>query len=122
MTEVLFYHLENQPVERVLPPLLEKSLERGWRVVVQAASEEYFGKPAAEIDLAQAALLAGLIQRPSATDPYDAPDAALVARKNRYVSWPSQPCPTEDSLTPTSGITRRISGTRRSRFMRRFGN
>lgn len=40
MTEVLFYHLQNQPVERVLPPLLEKSLERGWRVVVQAASEE----------------------------------------------------------------------------------
>ena len=40
MTEVLFYHLQNQPVERVLPPLLEKSLERGWRVVVQTASEE----------------------------------------------------------------------------------
>ena len=40
MTEVLFYHLQNQPVERVLPPLLEKSLERGWRVVVQADSEE----------------------------------------------------------------------------------
>ena len=40
MTEILFYHLERQTVERVLPPLLEKSLERGWRVVVQAASEE----------------------------------------------------------------------------------
>lgn len=40
MTEVLFYHLQSQPVERVLPPLLEKSLERGWRVVVQTASEE----------------------------------------------------------------------------------
>lgn len=40
MTEVLFYHLQNQPVERVLPPLLEKSVERGWRVVVQTASEE----------------------------------------------------------------------------------
>ena len=40
MTEVLFYHLQRQPLERVLPPLLEKSLERGWRVVVQAASEE----------------------------------------------------------------------------------
>jgi DNA polymerase-3 subunit chi len=40
MTEVLFYHLQNQSVERVLPPLLERSLERGWRVVVQAASEE----------------------------------------------------------------------------------
>jgi len=40
MTEVLFYHLQRQPIERVLPTLLEKSLERGWRVVVQAASDE----------------------------------------------------------------------------------
>src|SRR5262249_2835176 len=40
MTEVLFYHLHQQPLERVLPMLLEKSLERGWRVVVQASSEE----------------------------------------------------------------------------------
>jgi len=40
MTEVLFYHLQRQPLERVLPTLVEKSLERGWRVVVQAASEE----------------------------------------------------------------------------------
>ena len=40
MTEIYFYHLQNQPLERVLPTLLEKSLERGWRVVVQAASEE----------------------------------------------------------------------------------
>lgn len=40
MTEVLFYHLQHQPLERVLPALLEKSLERGWRAVVQAASEE----------------------------------------------------------------------------------
>lgn len=40
MTEVLFYHLQDMALENVLPPLLEKSLERGWRVVVQAASEE----------------------------------------------------------------------------------
>ena len=40
MTEILFYHLQRQPLERVLPTLLEKSLERGWRVVVQASSEE----------------------------------------------------------------------------------
>jgi DNA polymerase III subunit chi len=40
MTEILFYHLQRQPLERVLPALLEKSIERGWRVVVQAASEE----------------------------------------------------------------------------------
>jgi DNA polymerase-3 subunit chi len=40
MTEILIYQLQRQPVERVLPALIEKSLERGWRVIVQAASEE----------------------------------------------------------------------------------
>jgi DNA polymerase-3 subunit chi len=40
MTEVLFYHLQNISIENVLPPLLEKSLERGWRVVVQSTSQE----------------------------------------------------------------------------------
>lgn len=40
MTEVLFYHLQDMTLETVLPPLLEKSLERGWRAVVQSTSEE----------------------------------------------------------------------------------
>jgi DNA polymerase III subunit chi len=40
MTELLFYHLHRQPIERVLPALIERSLERGWRVVVQSGSEE----------------------------------------------------------------------------------
>jgi DNA polymerase III subunit chi len=40
MTEILFYHLQRQPIERALPTLLEKSLARGWRVVVQTPSEE----------------------------------------------------------------------------------
>jgi DNA polymerase-3 subunit chi len=40
MTEVLFYHLEHQPLERVLPSLVERTLERGWRAVVQAGSDE----------------------------------------------------------------------------------
>jgi len=40
MAEFLFYHLKGQAPEQVLPALLQKSLERGWRVVVQASSEE----------------------------------------------------------------------------------
>jgi len=40
MPEMLFYHLQRQPLEKVLPALLEKSLARGWRVVVQASSQE----------------------------------------------------------------------------------
>lgn len=40
VAEVLFYHLERQPLEKVLPSLLEKTIERGWRAVVQSGSQE----------------------------------------------------------------------------------
>jgi len=40
MTELLFYHLETRPLDSVLPALLEKSLERGWRAVVEVGSSE----------------------------------------------------------------------------------
>lgn len=40
MAELLFYHLTESRLEHALPSLLEKSLQRGWRVVVQTASEE----------------------------------------------------------------------------------
>ncbi|TCL70243.1 DNA polymerase III subunit chi [Rhizobium sp. BK251] len=49
MTEVLFYHLTESKLEDALPPLLDKSVERGWRVVVQA-------KEAARRDLLDAHL------------------------------------------------------------------
>ncbi len=38
--EVLFYQLERQPLDQVLPGLLEKTVERGWRAVVQVGGEE----------------------------------------------------------------------------------
>ena len=40
MTEIMFYHLEHKPWEQVLPGLLSKALERGWRCVVQIGREE----------------------------------------------------------------------------------
>ena len=40
MTEIWFYHLQRQRLESALPALLEKALERGWRAVVQAVTEE----------------------------------------------------------------------------------
>lgn len=39
-TEVLFYHLEHQPLERILPSLVERTLDRGWRAIVQTGTEE----------------------------------------------------------------------------------
>ncbi|MEL7542812.1 MAG: DNA polymerase III subunit chi [Pseudomonadota bacterium] len=38
--EVWFYHLERQRLEDVLPNLLDKTLQRGWRAVVQTGSDE----------------------------------------------------------------------------------
>jgi penicillin-binding protein 1A len=50
---------------------------------VEAAARTYFGKPAGDLQLAEAALLAGLPQRPSDYNPIENPDAALARR--RYV-------------------------------------
>jgi DNA polymerase-3 subunit chi len=40
MTETLFYHLERRSLDDVLPGLIEKTLERGWRAVIRAESSE----------------------------------------------------------------------------------
>lgn len=41
--EILFYHLTRQPLDAVLPWLVEKSLGRGWRVVIQSGNPERVG-------------------------------------------------------------------------------
>lgn len=40
VTEIWFYHLEHRSLEAVLPILLERGLQRGWRAVVQAGGPE----------------------------------------------------------------------------------
>jgi DNA polymerase III subunit chi len=40
VAEILFYHLTESTLEEALPGLLEKSLERGWKAVVQTGTEE----------------------------------------------------------------------------------
>lgn len=50
---------------------------------VENAAEVYFGKHAAELDLAEASLLAGLPQAPSYNDPHNNPQAAFA--RQHYV-------------------------------------
>ena len=40
MAELWFYHLERSELARALAPLLEKSLQRGWRALVRGGSPE----------------------------------------------------------------------------------
>jgi penicillin-binding protein 1A len=49
---------------------------------LEAASQYYFGKHAAELDLPESALLAGLIQRPEGLSPFRNPDASLRRRSH----------------------------------------
>jgi DNA polymerase III subunit chi len=37
--DLMFYQLSRQPLDRALPVLLEKSLERGWKAVVEVSSD-----------------------------------------------------------------------------------
>ncbi len=48
---------------------------------IEAAARTYFGKPARELDLAEAALLAGLIQSPAAYNPLVDVDAARARQR-----------------------------------------
>ena len=38
--EVWFYHLQRQPLEAVLPTLVDRTLARGWTAVIQTVSPE----------------------------------------------------------------------------------
>ena len=38
--DVWFYHLQSRPLEAVLPSLVERSLGRGWKVVVEVGGAE----------------------------------------------------------------------------------
>ena len=47
---------------------------------IEAAAYQYFGKATTDLTLPEGALIAGLIQRPGATDPFDEPEVALARR------------------------------------------
>jgi penicillin-binding protein 1A len=52
------------------------------RYGLEAASQFYFGRSARTLDLADAALLAGILQRPEALSPFRNPEAALRRRSH----------------------------------------
>jgi penicillin-binding protein 1A len=78
----LAYHLEQKySKERILELYLNTIYFGNGAYGVQAASHEYFGGSTETLDLAQAALLAGLIRAPTTLDPYDQPDRATERRR-----------------------------------------
>lgn len=62
--------------EQILADYLDIAYFGGGAYGVQAASRLYFGVPASALTLGQASLLAGLVQAPSAYDPFSDPSEA----------------------------------------------
>lgn len=67
--------------DQILESYLNNAPYGGTLYGIEAASEAYFGKPAKDLSLAQAAYLAGMIQAPSYYSPYGTHRAELEARK-----------------------------------------
>jgi membrane peptidoglycan carboxypeptidase len=65
---------------QILAGYLNDAFFSNGAVGVQVAAETYFGKPAKKLNLAEAALLAGMVENPSAYDPTVNQSAALQRR------------------------------------------
>ncbi|MBI2185866.1 MAG: PBP1A family penicillin-binding protein, partial [Acidobacteria bacterium] len=67
--------------EQILELYLNKVYFGSGLYGVEAASLGYFGKPAADLDISEAALLAGLVKAPSVYAPTVSPERALMRRR-----------------------------------------
>ncbi|HFQ92872.1 MAG TPA: PBP1A family penicillin-binding protein, partial [Anaerolineae bacterium] len=65
------------PKDQILELYLNEIYYGNLAYGIEAAAQTYFGKPASDLTLAEASLLAGLPQAPAAWDPYTAPHLAL---------------------------------------------
>ncbi|HIP70695.1 MAG TPA: PBP1A family penicillin-binding protein, partial [Anaerolineae bacterium] len=65
------------PKDQILELYLNEIYYGNLAYGIEAAAQTYFGKPAGDLTLAEASLLAGLPQAPAAWDPYTAPQLAI---------------------------------------------
>lgn len=73
--------------EQIINLYLNESPYGGRRNGVESAAQTYFGKPAKDLSLAEAALLASIPQNPGLYNPYNtAGNEALIARQHRVLN------------------------------------
>lgn len=69
------------PKDKILEIYLNQIYYGNLAYGIEAASQTYFGKPATDLTLAEAALLAGLPQSPALYDPFTNPDVAKARQQ-----------------------------------------
>lgn len=67
--------------DEILAIYLNESYYGHFAYGIEAAAQAYFGKSAAELDLAECAMLAGLLQSPAAYTPLEHPEAAAARQR-----------------------------------------
>jgi 1A family penicillin-binding protein len=80
--------------DQILALYLNRSYFGHFAYGIEAAAQAYFGKPSDQLDLAECAMLAGLLQSPARYNPLEHPDAAKTRQqvvlhlmvKNGYIS------------------------------------
>ncbi len=118
---ILAAHIENVYTKKeILELYLNKVYFGDGLYGVEAASRGYFGKHAAELDVDEAALLAGLIQSPSSYAPTVNLERAL-ARRNVVLQAMVSTGAIERADRRAARRTTRSRSTTRSRFKRTFG-
>jgi membrane peptidoglycan carboxypeptidase len=75
----------------------------------ETAAQSYFGIPAIQLDLPQAALLAGLAQSPNGYDPYQHPSKALARRHEVLVHMRDQGYITDAQLATADSTPLRLA-------------
>jgi penicillin-binding protein 1A len=65
---------------RILTAYLNRVYYGNQAYGIEAAAQTYFSKPASELNIAESALLAGLTQAPSVTNPFTTPQRAIARR------------------------------------------
>ena len=124
MAEVLFYHLTESTLEDALPPLLEKSLERGWRAVVQTGERGAARRAGrASVDLSRRRLPAARLTDAArhADAPAGAPDhrrTPIPTARASASSSTARPPPTSTAMSGWSSCstaTTSSSSTARAR-------
>lgn len=71
---------ERMTKDEILEGYLNRSYYGAGAYGIEAAAQRYFGISASDLDLAQSALLAGLVRAPGVTDPINYPEAAVNRR------------------------------------------
>ena len=96
--------------EQILAAYLDTAYLGSGAYGMRAASERYFGVPPARLDIAQASLLAGLIQAPSAYDPVRHPQLARARQVDVMRSLVREGYATEDEAAAALARPLRLRG------------